>query len=323
MAGVTIELLRGIMPLFTIKGDSVDPVLLRDFSSEKHLQMLVERNLKAFFNCQFVATEFSTGADHGGRIDTLALSEDGNPVIIEYKKVESSQLINQSLYYLAWIQDHRGDFQVAVNKALGEGIEVDWSDIRVICLAPGFAKYDVHAVRTMGANIELWQYRLYRNDCLYLEEIFSRAKVQGISASDSGKNPIFVAAGKKAAITRQNGVYTFEEHLEDVDENVRKLLLDLREFALSLDDSVEESPKKKYVAYRVAQNFVCMETFKNKLKLYLKLDPKQEMPLPSNARDVSDIGHWGTGDFELIIKSENELEQAKALIKKAFERIGG
>src|SRR6266571_9082622 len=57
------------------------------------------------FNCRFVASEFSTGAQHAGRIDTLALSEDNNPVIIEYKKVKSSELINQSILYLAWLND--------------------------------------------------------------------------------------------------------------------------------------------------------------------------------------------------------------------------
>lgn len=52
------------------------------------------------FNCRFIASEFSTGSEHAGRIDTPALSEDKNPVVIEYKKVESSELLNQSLYYL-------------------------------------------------------------------------------------------------------------------------------------------------------------------------------------------------------------------------------
>ena len=36
----------------------------------------------------------------------------------ELQKLASSELMNQSLYYLHWISDHKGDFQVAVNKAL-------------------------------------------------------------------------------------------------------------------------------------------------------------------------------------------------------------
>lgn len=80
------------MPLFEMSGGSLVPVEQTNFEVEKELQALVERNLAAVFNCRFVASEFSTGALHAGRIDSLALSEDNNPVIIEYKKVESSEL---------------------------------------------------------------------------------------------------------------------------------------------------------------------------------------------------------------------------------------
>jgi len=71
-------------------------------------------------------------------------------------------LINQSLYYLSWINDHRGDFEIAIQKSLGKDVNVDWSDIRVICIAPNYRKYDLHAVKMMGANIELWTYRLFK-----------------------------------------------------------------------------------------------------------------------------------------------------------------
>ncbi len=115
------------MPLFQKTSENLLAVEQTNFASEKALQTLIERNLKAVFNCRFVASEYSTGAQHAGRIDTLAISEDNNPVIIEYKKVESSDLINQSLFYLYWIHDHRGDFEVAVQKALGNsGVKVDW-----------------------------------------------------------------------------------------------------------------------------------------------------------------------------------------------------
>ena len=60
-------------------------------------------------------------------------SEDNNPVIIEYKKVESSELITQSLFYLSWIHDHRGDFNIAVQKSLRKQYsELIRSAVRVI-----------------------------------------------------------------------------------------------------------------------------------------------------------------------------------------------
>ena len=142
------------LPLFQRSNEKLTLIKPAKFMNEKELQHLIERNLEVIFNCRLVASEFSTGPVHGGRIDSLALSEENNPVIIEYKVVESSQLINQSLYYLSWINDHRGDFEIAVQKAFPkEIIEIDWSSIRVICIAPEYKKYDLHAVQMMGSNM--------------------------------------------------------------------------------------------------------------------------------------------------------------------------
>nr|WP_197534071.1 hypothetical protein [Anaerolinea thermophila] len=159
------------MPLFEIKDRKLTGLSQTNFAFEKELQTLIERNLETVFNCRLIQSEFSTGVQHSGRIDTLALSEDNNPVIIEYKKIESSELINQSLYYLAWLKDHKGDFERAVQKAIRNSVDVDWSEIRVICIAPNYKKYDLYAVQMMGANIELWTYHLFDNRLLYLEKV--------------------------------------------------------------------------------------------------------------------------------------------------------
>ena len=71
------------MPLFQRNGDQLALMTPANFSIERELQHLIEQNLETVFSCRFVASEFATGAVHAGRIDTLALSEDGNPVIIE------------------------------------------------------------------------------------------------------------------------------------------------------------------------------------------------------------------------------------------------
>jgi predicted transport protein len=311
------------MPLFHIDKDKLTTAKLINFEKEKEIQTLIEKNLEVVFNCKFIASEFTTGPQHAGRIDTLALSEDNNPVIIEYKKVASSELVNQSLYYLDWINDHKGDFQIAVTKKLCKDIEIDWNDIRVICIAPEYKKFDLHAVKIMGANIELWQYKLYNTNTLYLEEIFRKTTVLISSEIDTkNKNPVMVAAGKKAAQTRQTGSYTFEEHLENCDGKIKTLLQDIRDFILNIDETIEEAPKKFYIAYKVSQNFVCVETKKNRIILFLKLDPK-EINIPDNGRDVSNIGHSGTGDLELSINNSDDMEKSKEYIKSSFENIGG
>lgn len=313
------------MALFQINNEQLTLVKPKNFGLEKDIQTLIEINLETVFNCRFVASEFSTGSIHGGRIDTLALSEDNNPVIIEYKKVPSSELINQSLYYLSWIKDHRGDFKVIADQNLGKAVEIDWDNVRVICIAPGYKKYDLHAVQTMGANIELWQYRLFENGAFYLEEVFRRSKTidSDMPTITNGKNPVMVAAGKKAALTRATGSYRFDEHMANVSNEIKELALDLREYILSIDESVEESPKKYYIAYKITQNFVCMEIKKNKLFLYLKINPSEIQKMPENARDVRNIGHYGTGGFELTVKNRAEYELAHEYITMSFESIGG
>ena len=307
------------MPLFAVTKTTLSTVDQMNFATEKDLQTLIERNLESVFGCRFVATEFPTGVQHAGRIDTLALSEDNNPVIIEYKKVESSELVNQSLFYLAWIQDHRGDFEIAAQKSLGNKVEVDWSDIRVICLAPNYKRYDLHAVQVMGANLELWTYRVFTNDSLYLEEVFQKSLTASPSSSPSDKG---LTAGQKAALSRKTGIYTVEQHFKDKPDPIKELAQSVRDFLVDLDSAVEEVPKKCYIAYKISQNFVCMEIHKAKVLLYVKLDPKT-IDSPKNARDVTNIGHYGTGNLELSVKNQSDLEIVKPLLEQAYQKVGG
>jgi len=311
------------MPLFSIDQGRLHPVRQSNFLAERQLQELVQSNLENVFSCRFVASEHPTGAQHAGRIDTLALSEDNNPVIIEYKKVESSELINQSLFYLAWLADHHGDFQIASQKAFGKSVDVDWSSIRVICIAPNYKRYDIFAVQMMGADIELWTYRLFDNHTIYFEEVQSKPSGTAVEIDQPSKDPVMVEAGRKAAKTRAAGVYTFEQHLEGKADPVREIALAVQEYVVSLSPSIEEVPKKMYVAYRTTQNLLCMELTKHRVVLYLKLDPKEVEGPVGISRDVSEIGHYGTGDLEINVRKLDDLDLAKPFIEMAYHKVGG
>ena len=171
------------------------------------------------FGAKFLATEYSTGAKHAGRIDSLALDEDDNPVIIENKVVESSYLINQSLFYLSWLNDHEAEFEKLVTARLGAKAKVDWETVRVICIAPGFKEYDLHAVEMMGANIELWQFAYHDDEILNLEKIYPKTDIlRSNQPNEQFKNSVMVEAGRKAAETRKTAQHTFEQHLVGKDE---------------------------------------------------------------------------------------------------------
>lgn len=310
------------MPLFRIEKNSVEAIRPSDFRTEKELQFLVERNLGPIFNCRFVATEFPTGARHAGRIDTLALSEEHNPVIIEYKRSESATLINQGLFYLSWLDDHHGDFEVAARASLGPKTMVSWEEIRVICIAPSFTKYDLHAVQSIERRIELWTYTRFANGVLQLETAFGGAPSE-LLVPANGKKPAMIAAGRKAAETRARGGWTFKQHFDNKPPAIQAIMLAVQEFMSGLDESIEESPKKLYIAYRTTQNIVCMEPQRKKVTLFVKLDPKNTPGPKGLSRDVTNIGHFGTGDLEVTVTSLSELELAKPFLKQAYEEVGG
>ena len=309
------------MPLFSVSSERLLSIEQTNFTVEKELQKLVEANLETIFNCRFVATEFSTGQQHAGRIDTLGLSEDNNPVIVEYKKVESSELITQSLYYLSWIHDHKGDFEVAVQKALGSNAKVDWSVIRVICIAPNYKKFDLHAVQVIGENIELWTYRLFANQTLYFEEILQKSYTSPTVINSRGKNPVMVAAGKKAAQTRETATYTFEQHLTSKPQNIQELARSVQEFIMGIDSAIEEMPRKLYVAYRTTQNIAYLRVSKEKLSLHLKLNP-EEVSVPDGLSKTAS-GYSDKKITEMFIKSQIDLEAAKPFIEMAYRKVGG
>jgi len=82
-------------------------------------------------------------------------------------------------------------------------------------------------------------------------------------------------------------------------------------------------PKKFYVAYKISQNIACMEVKGKNIKLFLKLKPSDIPNQTPYYRDVTSIGHYGTGDVELTVSSESEFETVKEFISMAYNKVGG
>lgn len=106
--------------LFQLQGVNVTELTGSAVKIEKSLQEQIERNLDTYLGVRFLATEYSTGVNHGGRIDTLGIDENGSPVIIEYKRSMNENVINQGLFYLDWLLDHKAEFELLVLKSLNK-----------------------------------------------------------------------------------------------------------------------------------------------------------------------------------------------------------
>jgi hypothetical protein len=67
------------LKLFRITKGSAQELKRTSMLLEVSLQRLIEGNMEALFGVRFLATEYSTGAKHIGRIDSLGLDETGSP----------------------------------------------------------------------------------------------------------------------------------------------------------------------------------------------------------------------------------------------------
>lgn len=276
----------------------------QDFKLEKKLQSLVEENLKELFGITFLATEYSTGERHGGRMDTLGIDENNSPVILEYKKNKNQNVINQALFYLDWLVDHKSAFELLVRDTLNEKIEIDWSSPRVLCIAEEFNKYDTYAVDQMKRPIELIQYRVFEDNLFALDILTAAEESKAQDKTTTNKN------------------YSVDKHQKSGTDKTRELFNELRDFTLELADDVVESPRKNYIAYRVIRNFLCLEIHKKHLLLYLRLNPTDVDLENTIVRDMRDIGHFGTGDLEVRVESKDDIELAKSLIEEAYDNSG-
>jgi predicted transport protein len=289
--------------LFQLQSDSACELHAESVDIEKSLQSLMEQHLESFLGVRFLATEYVTGRVHGGRIDTLGLDDNNCPVIIEYKRALNENVISQGLFYLDWLMDHQGEFTLQVLKTLGAECteKIDWSGPRLLCIAGDFSRYDEYAVLQIPRNIELLRYRRYGHDLLLLELV--RA------STSTPKHPKVSGAIKEKQQT--SGAGTESKGLQDVWES-------LKAFLLALGDDVQMKELEHYVAFRRLKNFACVKGNNKDLQIWTRLDPCSVALEEGFTRDVSQLGHAGTGDLEIRIQTALELERAQPLLRRSY-----
>lgn len=294
---------------------------------EKSLQVLFEANLEALLGIRFIATEHSTGPVHGGRIDTLGLDEDNSPVIIEYKRAVNENVINQGLFYLDWLMDHRKEFQWLVMEKLGPDAAkaVDWSAPRLLCIAGDFTRYDEHAVKQIARNIELIRYRRFGEDLLMLELVHA-PKTTSVMAPRQGQKVISTTPGLVVEETsgEETDPYWMNRQtyrLSQASTELRDLYDAVQQFLIGLGDDVQVKELKQYTAFKRIKNFTSLQIFPQARSIlaFLRLDPSGIQLEEGFSRDVRRIGHQGTGDLELSLHSMADFEKAQPLFRRAYE----
>lgn len=276
---------------------------------ERPLQSLIESNLSALLSVRLIASEYSTGKKHQGRIDTLGLDLNNRPVIIEYKRKTGETVINQGLSYLNWLMDHQAEFKLLVLDRFGKSVAdaIDWNRPRLICIASEFTKRDSEAIQQMTRNIQLIRYRQFGSELLLLE------LVNAVEAADE-------SAGRSSKMARSGGPdKTVAEWLMDLSPAMRAVFDSLAGHIASLGDDVQRKDLRVYIAFKRLRNFAMVSFQKNSLILNLRLNPDRVALVEGFIRDMRGKGHWGTGDLDVTIRSLADLDKVKPLILKAYE----
>ena len=162
-----------------------------------------------------------------------------------------------------------------------------------------------------------------------LSRIAGEAITDKISNSTKGESAIKPSArhqgAKKAWETRRakkgESLYDEAHHISGKAQEAIELYRAVDHLCLSFSsDSISKRYLAKSINYEHNKRCFCsIHILQSGIRMWLRLKYDRIETPPSFARDVSNIGHWGTGDVELHISNRSELDEAADIIRSSFD----
>lgn len=285
----------------------------KPFKLEKEIQNIFEKNLQGIMGLQIVKSEFTI---KNKRIDTLAYDKQSKAfIIIEYKRDKNYSVVDQGLTYLNLMLQNKAEFILTFNETLKETLhskDIDWSQSRVAIVSPSFTENQITASDFKDIGIELWEIKQFENDIITINSIKKSSSAQSIK-------PLLENSEKLKEVKENIKVYTEEDHFNNGSDATIELYEKFKTSILNLADSIEVIPQKFYIAFKKGSNISDIEMQKKGLKIFINAK-KGSLDDPKGlAKDVSNIGHRGNGDFQIQIENDNNLEYIMSLIKQVIK----
>ncbi|MBD2700869.1 hypothetical protein IC229_09480 [Spirosoma sp. BT702] len=296
-------------------GKQLDFVKEIPFKFEKDIQTLVEKNLNSLLHLAFIRSEFSL---NNFRIDTLAFdTETKSFVVVEYKRDKNFSVIDQGYAYLSLMLNNKADFVLEFNESQQitlKRTDVDWTQSKVIFIAPQFTNYQREAINFKDLPIELWEIKRFENDTVSFDQIQKASAKESIKTISRNDETV-------GTVSKEVKVFTEQDHLQKVDFETRELYEQLKERLISLDDNVTTQPKKQTIGFKVENNIFCDIVLQGKgLKIYLNLKIGNLQDQKQIARDVSNVGHWGNGSYEIKMSDTDDIDYIVSLLKQSLRK---
>ena len=191
--------------------------------------------------------------------------------------------------------------------------DVDWSQSKVIFISPSFTEYQKHSVNFRDVPFELWEIKQFENNLLSLTQ-HKNTSTESISSVE------VLNGGVVKEVTKEIKVYTEDYHFDrrNVNDTIKELYSILKDRITSLGE-VDVVPRSTYIGFKRRTNFVDIDFQKGNLWLWINL-PKGKLDDPKClSRDISSIGHYGNGDYELKVFPETDLDYVMFLINQSYK----
>lgn len=300
------------MNLYNLINNQVLQLKEKPFKLEREIQTLFENNLFQITALEMVKSEFSI---KGKRIDTLAYDTQSNAfIIIEYKRDKNVSVIDQGFTYLSLMLENKADFVLCYNETLNKALhssKIDWSQTRVVFVSPSFTENQRLATNFKDIAIELWEIKRYENDLISINPIKKTKSAESIKPLTKQNSVI-------KSVTDEIKVYTEEDHLNGSSDEIIELYETFKNAILNLADDIEIVPKKLYIAFKKDKNIADIVILKKGIKIFINLKKGQLDDSKELMKDVSEKGHWGNGDYELVVSNTTNLEYIMSLVKQAI-----
>jgi len=302
------------MPIYSTKDSKLTFVEETDFKLERDIQKICENNISQLFGLEHVRSQFAL---QNFRIDTLAFDRKSKSfVIIEYKKDKNFSVIDQGYAYLSLLLNNKADFILEYNehrKIPLKKDDIDWSQTKVIFVSPSFTQYQIQSINFKDLPIELWELRRYAN------EIISFAQIQPLGVAESIKT---ISKGSKTieSVSKEVKVYTEDDHLAGSSDEIIELYEKFKTSFIAISNDIKIKPTKWYIAFLSKTNFVDIHVQKKALKIWLNMEQGELDDPKILARDVSNIGHWGNGDYELQVNDDENIDYIISLAKQSYKK---
>lgn len=301
------------MIIYSNTGNKLIQVKEKPFKLEKEIQAIFESNLQNIMGLLFVKSEFTI---KNKRIDTLAYDKQTNAfIIIEYKRDKNYRVVDQGLTYLNLMLQNKAEFILTYNETLKDTLhskDVDWSQSRVAFVSPSFTDDQISASDFKDFGIELWEIKQFENNTISINTIKKSSSAPSIK-------PLLENNDNLKEVKESIKVYTEEDHFNNGSDYIIELYEKLKSSILNLTDGIEILPRKCYIAFKNrGANISDIEVQRKSLKIFINAkignldDPK------GLAKDVSNVGHMGNGDYQVQIENDKDLEYIMSLIKQVL-----